>query len=78
MFKKDKIKIGVCGIICSKCPKYVSKKCQGCQPNEFCPLPSCAKGKRLSCCFDCEEFPCQKNYKDGPIVQALLDHWKKK
>ncbi len=72
----DKLKIGVCGLVCSKCPKYVTKECSGCQPNEVCPLPVCAKGKGLDYCFDCKEFPCQKNYKKGPIVSELLDHWK--
>lgn len=70
------LKIGVCGLICSKCPCYVSKKCQGCQPNEFCPLPACAKEQKVDTCFECKKFPCKKNYKSGPIIKELLDHFK--
>ena len=74
----NELKIGVCGLVCSKCPKYKIKECPGCQPNEFCPLPACAKEKEVDCCFNCGDFPCEKNYKGGPIIKELLDHWKKK
>ena len=70
-------KIGVCGIACFKCPTFVAKKCPGCHPNEFCPLPACSKEKGVDSCFECKDFPCKKNYKGGPIVRELLDHFKK-
>jgi len=75
--KKNELKIGVCGLVCEECPKYVKKECPGCRPNEFCPLPECAKEKSVDLCFNCEEFPCKLNYEKGPIVSQLLDHWKK-
>ena len=74
------LKIGVCGIACGKCAEYISNRCKGCSPEipaDICPLPTCAENKRADICFNCSEFPCEKNYKGGPIVFALLDHWKK-
>jgi hypothetical protein len=74
------LKIGVCGIVCGKCPEYINERCKGCSPKvpaDICPLPKCADDKGMSCCFDCAEFPCEKNYKGGPIASELLDHWKK-
>ncbi|MBL7156376.1 MAG: DUF3795 domain-containing protein [Candidatus Pacebacteria bacterium] len=76
----QELKIGVCGIVCGKCPEYISNRCKGCSskiPADICPLPTCAESKRIKICFNCFEFPCEKNYKGGPIVSALLDHWKK-
>lgn len=71
------IKIGTCGLACGKCPVFKKGKCPGCQPNDFCPLPKCAKEKGVELCFDCKEFPCDKSYNGGPIVKELLDHYKK-
>ena len=74
----NNLKIGVCGIACFKCPKYISKECPGCRPNEFCPLPECAKNKGVNLCFECKDFPCKLNYEKGPIVKELLDFFKGK
>jgi len=75
----EELKIGVCGIACAKCPQYTSGKCKGCSPEvpvDICPLPKCAEKKGVEFCFNCLEFPCEKNYKGGPIQSALLDYWK--
>jgi hypothetical protein len=74
------MKMGACGIACYKCPLYLKDKCKGCSidiPEDICPLPKCAQEKGVNSCFECKEFPCDKNYKKGPIVHALLDYWKK-
>lgn len=71
-------KIGACGIACFKCPLLIAAKCLGCRPNSVCPLPKCASEKKVRLCFECGEFPCQKNYQAGPIVKELLDYFKKK
>lgn len=76
---KTKI-IGVCGLACYKCPKFKQNECKGCSPKipeHLCPLPKCASKKGISFCFDCKKFPCDKNYKSGPIVSEYLDFWKK-
>lgn len=75
---EKKLKIGVCGIVCDKCPKYIKEECPGCRPNEFCPLPVCAQNKNINLCFECKEFPCDLNYQKGPIVKELLDFFKGK
>jgi len=72
------MKIGICGLVCEKCPMFAKKECPGCSPNEFCPLPDCAKKKGVKLCFECKEFPCKKNFEGGPIVKELLDHFKEK
>ena len=72
-------KIGVCGLACYKCVKFKTDECKGCSPKipaDICPLPSCAKKKGVEVCFEYDEFPCEKNYKGGPIARELLDHWK--
>ncbi|MFH1289276.1 MAG: DUF3795 domain-containing protein [Patescibacteria group bacterium] len=74
----DNSKIGVCGLICSKCPLFVAAECSGCKPNEVCPLPNCSKKKGVELCFKCKEFPCNLSYKKGPIVKELLDYFKEK
>lgn len=74
--QEQELKIGVCGLCCGKCPKYVAKECPGCRPNEFCPLPACAESKKVSLCFECKEFPCNLNYEKGPIAKELLDFFK--
>lgn len=70
------MKIGVCGLVCDKCPAFASKKCPGCHPSPHCPLPACAKKKKVKFCFECKDFPCEKNYKGGPLVKELLDFHK--
>jgi len=74
----NELKIGVCGLACGKCPMYIKKECQGCRPNEACPLPKCAQEKGIAFCFECKEFPCKLSYEKGPIVSGLLDYWKSK
>ncbi len=71
-------KIGVCGIVCSKCPIFVLGECPGCRPNDVCPLPACSQEKKVVLCFECPDFPCQKSYEKGPIVKELLDYFKEK
>lgn len=70
-------KIGACGICCSQCFLFKEQKCPGCQPNEVCPLPECARQKEIDFCFSCSSFPCQLHYEKGPFVKALLDYFKK-
>ena len=66
------MKIGICGIACEKCPQRKKGKCpngeQGCIPkeNKFCKIANCAYQKGVTCCFECEDFPCE-NTKCGPI-----------
>lgn len=63
--KKEKIKIeSRCGICCSKCQFLKDKTCQGCTKitkpfwGDVCPLKACAEEKKLACCGECSNFPC--------------------
>ncbi len=62
---KEKIKIeSRCGICCSECNFQKDGKCDGCinitKPfwSDSCPIKNCCEMKRLKCCGECCEFPC--------------------
>lgn len=63
MVRINDAEVSVCGIYCTKCPKYIKKHCSGCGPNNVCKMPECAKSKGVRICFECKEFPCKLNYK---------------
>lgn len=49
--------VGACGRFCSGC-QFFPKKCAGCEKenkrlNEFCPIYSCVKEKRVKNCLQC-------------------------
>jgi hypothetical protein len=56
----DGTAMGVCGLLCEKCRKFLRKDCTGCRPNDTCRMPGCAYSKGLKLCFDCKDFPCDK------------------
>ena len=63
--KKEKDSIeSRCGICCSKCQFLKDKVCQGCikitKPfwGDSCPVKSCVESKKLACCGECSQFPC--------------------
>ncbi len=62
---KDDILIGYCGICCSICNSYKTKRCPGC-PELDCEISVCARSKGTYC-FSCEEFPC-KIHEEGSEV----------
>lgn len=53
-----------CGICCNECTFKKEEKCKGCiqitKPfwGESCPVKSCCENKKISCCGECENFPC--------------------
>lgn len=62
---KTKIEVeSRCGIECSKCHFKHEEVCQGClhisHPfwGESCPVKKCSEDKKISCCGECEDFPC--------------------
>ncbi len=58
----DITKTGFCGVDCSVCPDLISKKCPGCRETAWgtdpCMPVACCKKKGVSCCGECEDFPC--------------------
>jgi hypothetical protein len=75
------LKAGVCGLpfelTCKSCKLFQTKECGGCRNNDYCPLPKCAKEKKVDTCFECKEFPCKLLYEKGPFVKEILDFFKK-
>ncbi len=80
---KDKIlipQLAPCGIYCGACPSF-GKTCYGCSSEEnqkrtskwSCKLRHCCYSeKKISYCFECDEFPCQK-YKKKLIKSNPLN-----
>lgn len=54
-----------CGIDCSTCHFMKEKICIGCISIEKpfwadnCPIKTCCENKKISCCGNCNEFPCE-------------------
>ncbi len=57
------LRVGVCGLLCERCPKLKRTECSGCAPNPVCHLPACAGDRGVEICFDCPDFPCELAYR---------------
>lgn len=62
---KENLKVeSRCGICCSKCEFQLQGNCKGCinikKPfwAESCPVKSCCENKKIECCGECSDFPC--------------------
>lgn len=62
--EKSKVK-SRCGIDCEECKFMKEKVCIGCthikKPfwSDNCPIKTCCENKQISCCGDCNIFPCE-------------------
>ncbi len=66
--------IAFCGLACAVCSENVA--CVGCRDGgctgkEWCKNLSCCKRKRLSGCWECDEFPCTGTMLDKPRIHAF-------
>lgn len=61
--------VAPCGVYCVACPSF-GKTCHGCSSEKSqkrksklaCKLRICCYSKKsLSCCFECDEFPCKEH-----------------
>jgi len=61
--------VAPCGVYCGACPSF-GKTCHGCSSEKIqtrkskfsCKLRTCCHSeKSLSCCFECDEFPCKEH-----------------
>ena len=55
--------IAFCGVDCSVCPDYISKKCPSCRltrwkDGDICMPVMCCREKGIDFCAFCGEFPC--------------------
>lgn len=82
--KQDVRKIvGICGLYCRTCPNYPAH-CDGCLSDRVSPhcvaCPSgfrkCAKEKKVTWCFQCHDFPCQRliDFTHSHIVDGISHH----
>ena len=57
----DEKLLGKCGFYCGGCPTHISGNCKGCLEEHSdgdCFARDCVLKKDLSCCGQCDEFPC--------------------
>ena len=60
--------VAPCGVYCGACPSF-GKSCHGCSSEKsqkrkskfYCKVRKCCYSeKSLSCCFECDDFPCKE------------------
>jgi len=61
---------GICGLVCSLCG--YNTNCPGCKcKKENCEIKACCTEKGLNYCFECDEYPCDKDMHKGMRLQAF-------
>ena len=71
--------VGICGVYCGFCPVF-KVECLGCLKDprsKGCALYLCASKKKVRCCLQCSEFPCETHYEKGIYQKHALDNWKR-
>ena len=58
------MKIAFCGVDCGSCVDYKDGKCPGCRESVWpegdeCMPVACCREKNISCCGQCQSFPCE-------------------
>jgi len=76
--RKESIPAAFCGLYCGACPLFLMSieaedasqvKCLGCKSDKVadhcmkCQMKTCAMGRNLNSCGECDEFPCEKTKK---------------
>ena len=60
MTKDDKIIVLHCGLVCSKCIKFIDNKCAGCFTDTKlklnCKIRECVKKRSYRTCVECQQF----------------------
>ena len=61
---------GICGLVCGLCKYNVS--CSGCKcKTDNCEIKSCCKEKELNYCFECSDYPCDRDMHKNIRVKAF-------
>ncbi|UCB49792.1 MAG: DUF3795 domain-containing protein [Deltaproteobacteria bacterium] len=106
MEQDESKRVGICGIYCGTCPRYLANRlkdteemekihketgvpsdqirCDGCLSDTVFPtcevckhgFRQCAAEKKISWCFQCDAFPCQRlrDFRDIHIVNGISHH----
>lgn len=71
----------VCGLFCGTCPSFLDGECEGCLSKKnscYCNnhFKNCADEKRITRCYECHYFPCQKleEFKESHFVNGISHH----
>lgn len=65
VFKREDLLFSLCGLNCSLCPMFVTKRCKGCIEGSMCYnicdiAPCSIEHGGVDYCFECDEYPCEK------------------
>ena len=76
--------VGICGLFCETCPIFADGLCDGCLSEHVAPpcklcmhgFRDCAKEHKVTWCFECEGFPCERlwKFKDCHVVNGISHH----
>ena len=67
-------KIGSCGLACMLCSEKLKGNCEGCMTTKAtdCSIKSCCIRLGLIGCYECDEFPCEKDMFRNKRVSAFV------
>ncbi len=67
--------IGSCGLACVVCSAMKNKECEGCSDikAEQCDIKKCCVSKELHGCYECAEYPCEKDMFKNNRVCAFIE-----
>lgn len=67
-------KIGSCGLACLVCSAR-ENECQGCKPDKAanCDIKACCLERGLEGCYDCDDYPCDKDMFNNIRVCAFIE-----
>lgn len=54
-------KIGSCGLACMLCSAKLKNECIGCHEAKGCDIKACCVEKNIVGCYECDDFPCDKD-----------------
>lgn len=66
--------IGSCGLACMLCSEKLKGKCEGCMEAKaaHCDIKACCSNRGISGCYECNEFPCEKEMFQNKRVHAFI------
>lgn len=70
--------IAYCGLVCILCNEGKSGRCTGCMEKcDGCSIKACSQDKKIDGCWECKEFPCDKemfkNKRNRAFVQCAKE-----
>jgi hypothetical protein len=65
--------IAYCGLVCKLCSEGKSGQCRGCREKcDGCSIKVCAQGKKITGCWECNEYPCNEKMFINKRIRAFV------